>query len=165
MLTQKKTLTFQKENDNRWYLVCDEYKEEKTKEFRMAFTHEDKDGKPAKYEEKQDFRDPLDDHTKHPAWPEYEFCFHKKLMMNETFEALLEKFAAKGSNEVTLEVISYGYVANAFTHIHRLSIDDQGAEYEFRFRKDLPQRFRLTPFCCYLFDGLYPEHFHGRVIK
>lgn len=162
MLTQKKTLTFNKENDNRWYIVCNEYEELLTKEFRETFTYVDAEGHTQKYETEQDQSNPLDDHTKHPAWPS---CNpHKDLVMDESFEKLLEKLA-DGKPQVVIEVISYGWVANTFTHYQRCTIDGKGAEYELRFRNDLPQHIRLTPICRFLFDGLYPEHFHGKVIK
>lgn len=161
MLTQKKALTFNKENDNRWYLSCKEYEEEKARMFRATFTYINEEGRETKYETKQDFSNPMDDHTKHPAWPSFEP--HQDLMMDESFELLLEGLA-KGNRLVTLEVISYGFVSNTYTHVHRFAFDENGADYEFRFRHDLPQRFRLTPICRYLFDGGYPEHFHGRVI-
>lgn len=162
MLTQKKTLTFNKENDNRWYIVCDEYEEKVTKEFRETFTYTDTEGKVQKYETEQDLTNPLYDHTKHPAWPSCDP--HKNLVMTESFEQLLETLA-KGERTVTIDVISYGWVANTYTHCHRITIDGEGAEYELRFRNGLPQRIRLTPICRFLFDGLYPEHFHGKVIK
>jgi len=162
MLTQKKTLTFNKENDNRWYLECKEYEEKMTKEFRETFTYTDNEGHIKKYEPKQDLANPLDDHTKHPAWPSCDP--HKDLVMAESFEQLLDELSESG-RQVTLDVISYGWVANTFTHYQRCSIDGQGAEYELRFRKDLTRRIRLTPICRFLFDGLYPEHFHGKVIK
>lgn len=162
MMTQKKTLTFNKENDNRWYLSCKEYEEKVTKEFRATFTYVDGDGHIQHYKEEQDLSNPLDDHTKHPAWPSFEP--HKHLVMAESFEQLLEKLA-NGAQEVKLEVIAYGWVANTYTHYQRCLIDGQGAEYELRFRHDLPQRIRLTPICRFVFNGLYPEHFHGKVIK
>lgn len=162
MLTQKKTLTFNKETNNHWYLVCDEYEEKVTKEFRETFTYTDTEGKVQKYETEQDLTNPLDDHTKHPAWPSCDP--HKNLVMAESFEQLLETLA-KGERTVTIDVISYGWVANTYTHYHRIAIDGEGAEYELRFRNDLPQRIRLTPICRFLFDGLYPEYFHGKVIK
>ena len=162
MLTQKKTLTFNKENNNRWYLSCKEYEEMVTKEFRATFTYINEEGRITKYETVQDMSNPKDDHTQHPEWPRFEP--HQNLMMDESFEQLLEVLA-KGDQQVTLEVISYGFVSNTNTHIHRLAFDETGADYEFRFRHDLPQRFRLTPICRFLFDGSYPEYFHGKVIK
>lgn len=162
MLTQNKTLTFNKENDNRWYIECKEYEEKKTQEFRATFTYMDEKGHETKYEKVQDLTNPMDDHTKHPAWPGCEP--HKDLVMDETFEQLLE-LLAKGQRKVMLEVFAYGWVANTYTHYQRCSIDGQGAEYKLRFRNDLPERVRLTPVCRFIFDGLYPEHFHGKVIK
>ena len=158
-MTQKKTLTFNKENDNRWYLECKEYEEKKAKEFRQIFTYTDEEGHIQSYEEEQDFDNPLDDHTKHPDWPSFEP--HKDLVMAESFELLLEKLAG-GKRQVVLDVISYGWVANTFAHYQRCTIDGQGAEYELRFRNDLPQRIRLTPICRFLFGGLYPLHIHGK---
>lgn len=162
MIAQKKTLTFNKENDNRWYLECSEYEEKVTKEFRETFTYTDAEGHVKHYEKEFDPANPLDDHTKHPVWPSVEP--HKDLIMAKSFENLLEKLA-HGKRSITLDAISYGWVANTFTHYQRCSIDGQGAEYELRFRDDLPQRIRLTPICRYLFDGCYPEHIHGKVIK
>lgn len=162
MLTQKKTLTFNKESNNRWYVVCNEYEEKVTKQFRETFTYVDADGHTQKYAKKQDLTNPLDDHTKHPAWPSCEP--HKDLVMAESFERLLDVLA-QGGRQVVIDVIAYGWVSNTFTHYHRCQIDGQGAEYELRFRNDLPQCIRLTPFCRFIFDGLYPEHFHGKVVK
>ena len=162
MLTKEMMLTFNKENDNRWYLVCHEYEQKVAMKFRETFTYTDAEGHIQRYEEEQDLSNPLDDHTKHPAWPIYEP--HKDLVMAESFEQLLDKLAG-GKRQVTIEAISYGWVSNTFAHNQRCSIDDEGAEYELRFRHDLPQRIRLTPICRFLFDGLYPEHFHGKVIK
>ena len=81
--------------------------------------------------------------------------------MAESFELLLEQLAG-GKRQVTIEAISYGWVANTFAHYLRCTIDGQGAEYELRFRHDLPQRIRLTPICRFLFGGLYPLHIHGK---
>lgn len=162
MLTQRQTLTFNKEKDNRWYIVCKEYEEKKTQEFRTTFTYVNAKGEIKNYNLVQDKNDPLDDHTKHPSWPSFEP--RKDLVMAESFGQLLDKLA-QGGRQLVLDVIAYGWVSNTYTHYQRCSIDDEGADYELRFRIDLPQRIRLTPVCRFLFDGLYPEHFHGKVIK
>lgn len=159
MLTQKKVLTFNREKNNRWYVESKEWEELQTKHFRKTHTYEDEEGKTQYYNEEQDFSNPLDDHTKHPAWRDP----HEDLVMDDSFEALLQKMAA-GARQVKMEVISYGWVSNTYTHYYRSGYDENGANYELRFKADLPAHIRLTPICLFLFDG-YPEHFHGKSIK
>lgn len=161
MLTQKKVLTFNREKNNRWYVESKEWEELQAKIFRQTHTYEDEDGKTQHYEEEQNFSNPMDDHTKHPDW-----CDHrldKELMMDESFELLLQKLSC-GDRQVKMEVISYGWVSNNYTHYHRTKVDENGADYELRFKADLPIHIRLTPICRSLFD-CYPEHIHGKVIK
>lgn len=72
MLTQKRTLTFNKENDNRWYLSCQKYEEEKTRMFRATFTYINKEGRITKYEAKQDFTNPMTEGDALKQLPNYD---------------------------------------------------------------------------------------------
>ena len=164
MLTREKTLTFHKENDGHWYLESQEYEDEMTKEFRATRKYTDDDGRLCSYENEQDFSNPLDDHTRHPEWPDCLAAMHQDRMMSESFASLLERHARDGQ-EVVIDVISYGWVSDTYAHLQLCSIDDQGADYEFRFSKDLPQRIRLRPIFLFLFDGRYPKYYHCKVIK
>ena len=73
MMTQKKTLTFNKENNNRWYVVCNEYEVKVTKEFRETFTYTDKDGEVKTLEISKDIYNELEkiDPLKQEKYLEY----------------------------------------------------------------------------------------------
>lgn len=153
---------FHKEADGRWYLESPEWEQEQTQLFRETHKYlDEEDGKWKSYQEKQDLSDPKDDHTKHPEWRDPRM--DQRLIMDPTFEALLEKLA-KGKLSVALDVLAYGWVSNTYVHYQRTSYDESGASYRLRFGNDLPERFRLTPICRWVFDGSYPEFLHGKVL-
>lgn len=171
MLNEKKVLNFIKESKGKWYVECKEWDLDQTRVFRR--THEkhykdsfsDKD-EHWKYLDTQDMSNPLDDHTQHEEWNEWsERWIHESRKMDDTVCLLLDMIS-EGKNSLSLEFITYSWVSNTYTHVRRVAIDSVGAEYEFRFRKDLPVTFRVTPMLCYIFSGVYPKYFHiKRVIE
>lgn len=161
MLTQKKTLVFNKENDNRWYVECKKWEEEQTALFRETHVHLDADGKSVPYEKEQQLDNPLDDHTKHEEWRDP----HADLVVNDSIAALLEQFCKKGSRQVKVEVLTYGWVSNTHAHYLRKSIGAKGCEYELRYDlKELPKSFCLTPLFCYIFECSFPNYLHVKLV-
>lgn len=154
MLVQKKTLTFNKEK-NHWYLECKQWEDEQTELFRRTNYYEDKDGLIVKYSAVRDLTNPLDDHTKHPLWHDP----HEDLIMADTFGKLLEK-KANGKKTIQMDMASYGWVSNTFTHYDRMSYDASGARYVLRFDSELPKEIDLTPIFQYVFDGIIPQYLH-----
>jgi len=159
MLIQKKTLVFNKENDNCWYVECKKWEEEQTKLFRETHLHLDKEGKIVPYEKELQLDNPLDDHTKHEEWRDP----HADLAMDDSFGKMLDQMAA-GKKIVTIEMLSYGWVCNTFTHYRFVGLDLQVAEYELRFDTGLPAHIRLTPIFRYIFDSNYPLHLHVKAV-
>jgi hypothetical protein len=153
MPVQKKTLTFNKEN-NKWYLECKEYEEEMTKLFRKNHSYKDGDGRIVKYEVVQDFTNPMDDHTKHPKWHDPK----EDLIMEDSFVKMLEK-KAKGKNSTQFEMISYGWVSNTFTHYVCDNIEGDRAQYTVRFNSQYPSTIHLTQIFQYLFER-FPKYIH-----
>jgi len=153
MIAQKKTLTFNKEN-SRWYLECKEWEDEMTRLFRKNHAYIDDQGHKVKYEAVRDYSNPLDDHTKHPLWHEPK----NDLVMEDTFSELLEN-KAKGRDSIQLEMISYGWVSNTFTHYVCRNIDGDKAEYAVRFDTSKPNIIHLTPVFQYLFER-FPKYIH-----
>lgn len=155
MLTQKKTLTFNKEN-HKWNLECKAWEDEMTRLFRKNHTYRDDEGNEKKYKDDQDFSDPMDDHTKHPLWRDPK----NDLIMKDSFSELLE-IKAKGKDSVALEMISYGWVSNTFTHYVCRNIDDDKAEYAVRFSSPYPSVIHLVPVFQFVFER-YPKYLHLR---
>ncbi len=156
MITQLRTLTFFKEN-GLWYVECEEWVEHQTKLFRETHTYTNEAGKTVKYNEEQDFDDPLDDHTKHPDWSDPSRS--RVLVMDDSFVALIEQ-KAQGADRVQLDMISYGWVSDTFAHYLRDEIGKQGARYVARFATPYPETFLLTPIFHFLFAGAYPLYIH-----
>ena len=156
MITQLRTLTFFKEN-GQWYLECEEWVELMTKEFRKTHTYKNEAGKVTKYNEVQDLSNPLDDHTKHPDWQDP--SRGETLVMDDSFVALIEQKAC-GADRVKLDMISYGWVSNAFAHYLREEIGKEGARYTARYETPYPEPFLLKPVFSFLFAGTYPLYIH-----
>ena len=155
-ITELRTMTFFKEN-GLWYLECPEWVERQTRLFRKTHTYKNEEGKNTKYNEVQDLRNPLDDHTKHPNWKDP--SRDQALVMGESFVALLEQKAC-GASTVTLDIISYGCVSNTFAHYLRTRVDEDGAVYTDRFQSALPRTFLLKPIFYFLFSDVYPLYIH-----
>ena len=157
MITQLRTLTFFKEN-GRWYLECEEWVELMTKEFRRTHTYKNDEGKMTKYNEERDFSNPLDDHTKHPAWSDP--SRGEALVMDDSFVALIEQKAG-GADRAQLDMISYGWVSNTFAHyLREKEVGKEGARYKARFETLYPETFLLKPVFSFLFAGVYPRYIH-----
>ena len=161
MITQKIILSFNKESDNRWYVVCPQWEEEQTKLFRETFTYVDENGKIQKYEEVLNPDNPLDDHTKNPMWKDP----HNDLIMDETFEVLLDSRLSNGKRQVSLEMISYGWVSNALAHYQLKEEDRNGAEYVLRFGFNKVNSFHLTRIFPFVFKGTFPKVLHLKAVE
>lgn len=156
MISQLRTLSFFKEN-GLWYVECEEWVEHQTKTFRKTHTYMNEAGKTVKYNEVQDFDNPLDDHTKHPDWSDPSRS--KMLVMDDSFVTLIEQHA-QGAENVQLEIISYGFVSNTFAHYMCVEAGKQGARYVARFATPYTETFLLTPIFHFLFAGAYPLYIH-----
>lgn len=163
MKNQKTVMEFRKESDNRWYLVCPEYEEKVTKEFRSTHSYLDEEGKTCFYEDEQDFSNPLDDHTKHPDWKIWDP--HRDLVMTDSFVRLLQSMGGKKPDVIHLDVIAYGFVANTYVLYHRTSFDETGADYELIIGDGCPEKIRVSGFCYTFYDRCYPEYFHFKAVK
>jgi len=154
MLVQKKTLTFNKEN-NLWYVDCKEWEEKQTQLFRETHIHSIGNGNYANYKKELDLSDPLDNHTKHPKWRDP----RQDLIMDESFGKLIEQ-KAHGKKTIAIEIVSYGWVSETFTHYECKTIKEDGALYDIRSDSNLQSQILLTPIFQYLFDGFYPKYIH-----
>lgn len=105
----------------------------------------------------------MDDHTKHPNWPEFNHETHEALAMNSSMTELLDLLAS-GKRKISIEVCGNGWVANTYTHYEQISTADDGADYQLRFRDDLPAVLHLTPMARYILGGIYPVHIHARIV-
>lgn len=163
MLTTKQILTFNKEN-SKWYVECRKWEADREQLFREITTYIGEDGKMKHYEKERKLDDPKDDHTKHPDWPEFKKATHEALAMNASMTELLDQIAG-GKRKIGIEVCGNGWVANTYTHYERVSASEAGADYQLRFRDDLPTVLHLTPMARYILGGIYPSHIHARIVS
>lgn len=163
MLTTKQILTFNKEN-NKWYVECRKWEADREQLFRENATYTGEDGKMKHYDKERNMDDPNDDHTKHPDWPEFKKATHEALAMNESMTGLFAQIAGS-KRKIFIEVCGNGWVANTYTHYELVSVTEAGADYQIRFRDDLPAVLHLTPMARYILDGIYPAHIHARIIS
>ena len=139
-------------------MECEEWVELMTKEFRRTHTYKNDEGKMTKYNEERDFSNPLDDHTKHPAWSDP--SRGEALVMDDSFVALIEQKAG-GADRAQLDMISYGWVSNTFAHyLREKEVGKEGARYKARFETLYPETFLLKPVFSFLFAGVYPRYIH-----